>query len=203
MQETAHMDRLILALRQKYKEEQSVQDAIGEDIFIGMHKVALYRESLFGETCSMLFPESLRDMPYSEILVKYPGTNRPQIIKTDRSGNASITFSTIPMEDVSGDEEVLNKLKKIRGDMKKVWKQNVFYDMGEVQTQKLTVAWMDFKTYTLTENIYCIIFIFRLGEEMVLGNFHCSLSVYDIWKPAVLKLLTTIQTKEQGLSEKR
>lgn len=203
MQETEYMDRLILALRKKYKEGQSAQDAIGENISIGMHKVALYKESLFNGICSILLPENLRDMPYPEVTIKYPDINRPQVIKTNQNGNASITFSTLPIENAGSNEGALEKLKKIRCDMKKVWKQNVFYDMGEVQAQELTVAWMDFRAFTLTESLYCMIFIFKPEEEMILGNFHCGLSEYDIWKPAVLKLLTTIRTKRQGLSEKR
>ncbi len=203
MQETEYMDRLILALRQKYMEEQSVHDAVGEEISIGGHKTALYRESLFEGKCSMLFPENLRDMPYPDVTVKYPGTNRPQIIKTDRDGSASITLGILPIENADGDGEVFEKLKKIRRDMKKVWKQNAFYDMGEVQAQEITVAWMDFRTFTLTGSLYCMIFIFQSEKEMILGNFHCSFPEYDIWKPAVLKLLGTIRTRGQGLSEKR
>ena len=87
----------------------------------------------------------------------------------------------------------LKRLKKIQDDMKKIWKQNVFYDMGEVYADMLPVAWMDFKSFCLNGSLYNLLFLFDFEERTVLGNFHCVFSEYDIWKPVVLKLLTTIQ----------
>lgn len=86
--------------------------------------------------------------------------------------------------------------KRLRGDMKKVWKQNVFYDMGKVTADGHTVAWMDFKAFCMDGSIYSLLFLFQAGNQMILGNFHCSFVQYDIWKPVILKLLTTIQIYE-------
>ena len=75
----------------------------------------------------------------------------------------------------------------------KIWKQNVFYDRGEISAAGEPVVWMDLRAYCLDGSLYMILFMFQIEEQIVLGNFHCSFPQYDIWKPVVLKLLTTIQ----------
>ena len=90
----------------------------------------------------------------------------------------------------------------IRNDMRKIWKQNVFYDIGEVVAENTPVAWMDFKAYCLDGNLYSLLFMFQTQARSILGNFHCSFPIYDIWKPVVLKLLTTIQAENTSIQIK-
>ena len=116
------------------------------------------------------------------------------MIKTDAERDASMTFSILSPADVEDAEPVTEQLAKIRSDMKKVWKQNVFYDIGQVAADGGSVAWMDLRTYCLDGNLYSMVFLFRAGKQTVLGNFHCSFPMYDVWKPTVLKLLATVQT---------
>lgn len=139
----------------------------------------------------MLLPEMMSDMEERKATVKYRNQNRPQVIKSDSKGDVSFTFSIIPSDE--REEIQLNRLKKIQDDMKKIWKQNVFYDMGEVTSDTFSIAWMDFKSFCLNGSLYNLLFLFDFEERTVLGNFHCVFSKYDIWKPVVLKLLTTIQ----------
>jgi hypothetical protein len=37
--------------------------------------------------------------------------------------------------------------------------------------------------------------MFQAQAQSVLGNFHCSFQIYDIWKSVIIKLLTTIQAE--------
>ncbi|MBQ6887081.1 MAG: hypothetical protein IJN54_06175 [Lachnospiraceae bacterium] len=193
MKDEEYLDRIILALRAKYQQKKAENEPIGEEMLVGVRKVSLYREVLFEGKCSIMLPETMRDMSYLDSTVKYRSQNRPQVIKTDSSGDASITFNLLPMSDTETVENILVTLEQIRSDMKKVWKQNVFYDMGEIVKGELPVAWMDFRAFCLDGSLYSMIFIFRMEEQLVLGNFHCSFPQYDIWKPVILKLLTTIR----------
>lgn len=197
MGEAESRDRIILALKQKYREKQSEGRPAGREILVGTDVATLHRELLFGGKCSMLLPETLKDMGDRERAIKYRNRNRPQIIKTDHEGDVSMTFGMIPIPEGGETEDVREKLGRIRDGMRKVWKQNVFYDTGEVEADGTTVAWMDFKAFCLDGSLYSLLFLFRAGGEEVLGNFHCSFPRYDIWKPAVLKLLATIKTEGQ------
>lgn len=197
MKEPEYIDSVILALRTKCVEKQVENQQISENIQIGLNKVSLYREKLFGGKCSIMLPESLSDMNVRYRMIKYRNQNRPQIIKTDFKGDATITFSLLPMEDNESAADISTRMEKLHGDMRKVWKQYVFYDTGEVEAEEVLVAWMDFRSFCIDGSIYNLLFMFQAEEQIVLGNFHCSFPQYDIWKPVVLKLLMTIRVNSR------
>ena len=194
--EAEYADRMILALREKCKERQSGQTDTGTEIAVGLSQQELYREEMFGHKYSILLPVILADMDSSIIRAKYPNNNRPQIIKTDQDNDVTMTFSIMPGQETEEQTDILLYMRSLRNDMKKIWKQNVFYDLGKVMAGGHTVGWMDFKAFCIDGSIYSLMFLFQAGEQMVLGNFHCSFVQYDIWKPVILKLLTTIQVYE-------
>lgn len=195
MGRTEYADRTILALRTKYEEDQTEGQPVGAEIGVGVHKLPLHRESLFEGKCSILLPETMTDMGDVERTVIYRNPKRPQIIRTDRQAGVSITFSLLPAD--GAPESISVRRDRVCSDMKRIWKQNVFYDKGEIQAEGFPVAWMDYRAFCLDGSLYCLLFLFLMGGQMVLGNFHCGFPQYDIWKPAVLKLLETVQGTEQ------
>lgn len=186
MEPGEYRDRMILAFRRKYREEQHKQREAGQEMELG-------RVLLPGGKCSILLPKSMTDMGDVERVVKYRSRNRPCMIKTDETGDATITFQTLPKEEKSG-ADIGKDFEEIRGKIQRIWKQNVFYDIGEVPVGELQVEWMDFRTFCLDGSLYCLLFLFEAGESIMLGNFHCSFPKYDVWKPVILKLLATIET---------
>lgn len=197
-----YIDTQILALRSKYHEIQSENQPVGNEIQIGTDRAALYKADLFDGACSIMLPETMTDMGAADREVIYQNRNRPQIIKADRESGAAITFSMLPQTGGEEQRQVSEQMAVIRSDMKKIWKQNVFYDTGEVMAENTPVAWMDFKAYCLDGNLYSLLFMFQTQAQTVLGNFHCSFPIYDIWKPLVLKLLTTIQAESTSIQIK-
>lgn len=202
IRENEYIDTQILALRSKYHEIQSENQPVGNEIQIGTDRAALYKADLFDGACSIMLPETMTDMGAADREVIYQNRNRPQIIKADRESGAAITFSMLPQTGEEEQRQVSEKMAVIRNDMKKIWKQNVFYDTGEVMAENTPVAWMDFKAYCLDGNLYSLLFMFQTQAQTVLGNFHCSFPIYDIWKPLVLKLLTTIQAESTSIQIK-
>lgn len=196
MTEEKYIDKIILALREKYTSEQEKKQAIGEAIYIGLNKIPLQREVLFEGRFSILLPQDFDDLDAVSRTVKYRSQNRPQIIKSDKEKNAAISFNLLPAEHAQG-ENYLIRLKNIQFNMKKIWKQNVFYDEGKLQAVNVPVAWMDFRAFCIEGSFYSLMFLLEAGNDIVLGNFHCSFMDYDIWKPAVLKLLETIQINDE------
>lgn len=191
--EEVYGDRLIAALRAKYDEKMAEKEPVGGEIVIGNSKILLKRETLFGGKCSMMLPDIMKDMAYRDRMEIYPKQS-PPVVKTD--GDATITFSSISMTEAGRTESAYQLLMRMRKDMKKVRKQNVFYETGEETAGGLAVAWMDHKGFCLDGALYSMVFLFRMGEEYTLGDFHCSFPQYDIWKPVMKKLLTTIQVDE-------
>ena len=202
IRENEYIDIQILALRSKYHEIQSENQPVGNEIQIGTDRAALYKSDLFDGACSIMLPEIMTDMDSTDRTVIYQNRNRPQIIKADRDSGAVITFNILSQTGEEEQRQVSEQMSVIRNDMKKIWKQNVFYDIGEVMAENTPVAWMDFKAYCLDGNLYSLLFMFQTQAQTILGNFHCSFPIYDIWKPVVLKLLTTIQAENTSIQIK-
>ncbi len=199
IRENEYIDTQILALRSKYHEIQSENQPVGNEIQIGTDRAVLYKSDLFDGACSIMLPKTMTDMDAADRAAIYQNRNRPQIIKTDRDNGAAITFSMLPQTGGEEQRQVSEQMAVIRNDMKKIWKQNVFYDIGEVVAENTPVAWMDFKAYCLDGNLYSLLFMFQTQARSILGKFHCSFPIYDIWKPVVLKLLTTIQAENTSI----
>lgn len=191
--EREHADAEIRALRHKYREKQAGHITDSRKILIRTDSVPRYKEILFGGICSIMLPESMTDMDEIERMVRYQNRNRPPVIRTDADREASMTFSILSPADAGDTVPLSEQLAKIRSDMKKIWKQNIFYDTGEVAADGGCVAWMDLRAYCLDGNLYSIIFLFHAEKKTVVGNFHCSFPRYDVWKPAVLRLLATVR----------
>ncbi|MCI6813183.1 MAG: hypothetical protein MR922_12430 [Lachnospiraceae bacterium] len=189
-------DKIILALRKKQQrnrwENKSMEELLESEKMEGFS-----RKYFGGQKFSLFLPEELQEMSESKQKIKYPNWNRPKLILSDRYGNATLAFSCLPLMREQKDKEVEDTLKEIQQEMKKRWKQQVFYETGVVKTGELKVAWLDYRGFCLDESLYSLLFLFFLQEEMILGNFHCSFVDYDRWKPIVLKLLETIETRRE------
>ena len=193
MERAEYTDKIILALRTKYQEKRTEHLPVEKEIILRGKKIALNREILFEGKCSILLPEIMVDMDYPNRVIRYRNSNRPQIIKTDYKSGATMTFSLLPMTEMIEAKSISEQMKIIRSDIMKVWKQNVFYDQGEISEDGEPIVWMDFRAYCMDGSLYTILFMFQVEEQIVLGNFHCSFPQYDIWKSVVIKLLTTVQ----------
>lgn len=132
IRENEYIDTQILALRSKYHEIQSENQPVGNEIQIGTDRAALYKSDLFDGACSIMLPEIMTDMDSTDRTVIYQNRNRPQIIKADRDSGAVITFNILSQTGEEEQRQVSEQMSVIRNDMKKIWKQNVFYDIGEI-----------------------------------------------------------------------
>lgn len=188
-------DQLILELRRKYRQVQPDTQAREQQEF---QEVALY-----DGLCTIMLPANLHDMKREHRYAKYRSLTCPEVVMTDENTDATFTFSFAGQ--AAEGEEPEQRMEGLRADMKKVWKQAVFYDTGVVMAEDIPVPWMDCKTFCLDGSLYCLLFLFELQGKLILGNFHCSFPQYDRWKPVVLRVLETIEKKggrnDEGLSD--
>lgn len=188
-------DKIILALRKK-QQIKKLENTRMEELLKKKEMTGFSRKYFAGQKFSLFLPEELREMPEGEQKVKYPNRNRPGIILTDRYGDATLTFTQLPFTEEQKDKGVNNRLKEFQREMKKRWKQQVFYETGVVKARQMDVAWMDYRGFCLDESLYSLLFLFLWPGKLVLGNFHCRFIHYDRWKTIVLKLLETIELTE-------
>ncbi|MDE7200092.1 MAG: hypothetical protein K2O15_14605 [Lachnospiraceae bacterium] len=178
-------DQLILELRRKYRQENSDTRAQEQQ---GFQEVSLY-----DGLCTIMLPANLNDMKREHRYAKYRSLTRPEVVMTDKNADATFTFSLAGQ--AAEGEKPEQRMESLRADMQKVWKQAVFYDTGVVMAGEIPVPWMDCKTFCLNGSLYCLLFLFELQKQLIMGNFHCSFPQYDRWKPVVLRVLETIEKK--------
>lgn len=179
-----YTDKFILELRRYRRAQLDAQEQADQEF---------QEVSLYDGRCTVSIPAHMYGMELWKRFVKYRGSTQPDIIMTDKNADATFTFSLAGQ--AAEGEKPEQRMEGLRADMQKVWKQAVFYDTGVVMAGEIPVPWMDCKTFCLDGSLYCLLFLFEIQGQLILGNFHCSFSRYDRWKPIVLKVLETIEKK--------
>lgn len=193
-----YYDRMILTLREKYRQEQTEQMEGNEDeVWGGTGGTILARKMFFEGAFSMMLPEDWTEMSALETAAGYRTCIGERTIRKAPDGGAVLVLSRLPGNEEDKDRETSLELQvlweTIRENMKILYRQNVFYDNGTVYAGELPVFWQDMKAFCLSGSIYCLIFLFETDAGRVAGNFHCDFEKYVKWRPAMLKLLRTIR----------
>ena len=189
-----YYDRMILTLREKYCQEQEERTE-GDATESGT-------KTFWGDAFSMMFPKDWTDMSALEISAGYRIYSGARTILKAPDAEAVLVLSRLPgnEEEADADREPPAELpalwEMIRENMKKLYRQNVFYDNGTVSAGERPVFWQDMKAFCLSGSIYCLIFLFETGNERISGNFHCDFNKYVKWRPTILKMLSTIQVQD-------
>lgn len=186
----AYEDRTIILLRNKVRQEMLKEKENNGSLVMGGKAYPL-RSIKMEDRFSIMLPEFMQDMDKKHARIRYPGIDRPDIIKTDNH-HAVLTFNFLT-EDSTGQEIYKSILNIIR----KRYRQNVFYDNGDTECSNGRLYWSDYKGFNLKGSYYGLVFLADAGgRSKIWGNFHCVFKEYDIWKPAVIKLLKTIHFDE-------
>ncbi|MDR2889863.1 MAG: hypothetical protein LBV33_08525 [Lachnospiraceae bacterium] len=200
--ETKDIDRIIMTIIDQYKKEKyHNQPLTSDEMQIGCETVLLRPVPIFviagfpDGLFSMKLPNEMNDMDPISVRVKYPSDRRPQVIKSNRSNNICFTFSVLgtASTDRVTDVDVEMQLAKAKSVIKAINQSHVIYDEGRVSAKDAPILWFDYRGYAVDGNYYDLLFMFRLDDLIVLGNFQCEFEAYHIWKHAVLKLLGTIE----------
>lgn len=122
----------------------------------------------------------------------YWSQRRPTVILLTGEGKAGITFQAL--EEELQRDDLFTAREIIRGVLSKLDPRTVVYDTGE----EGEALWFDYKSFAGNETVYNLVFLFQGNEKKILGSFYCSFEAYDRWRPEVLDMLNTIETKENA-----
>ena len=182
-----YYDRMILTLREKYRQEQTEQMEGNEDeAWGGTDGTILARKMFFEGAFSMMLPEDWTDMSALEMAAGYRTCSGERTIRKAPDGEAVLVLSIIFENEEEKEEDMDRKpfpelqviWETTQENMNKLYRQNVFYDNGTVYAGELPIFWQDMKAFCLSGSIYCLIFLFRTGTSYVSGNFHCDFEKY-------------------------
>lgn len=184
----AYIDEKILELRNQQKKE--TYSHIETGMYIKGELLVFERTELFDKKMSVMLPKSFVPMPLSLKKMKYPSEERPQIIMTSLDTSTNFNFS-IMKPDIEKDD-TLYCAEQMKQMLKKVNPAISFYDIEEIDREDSKLSWFDYKSYTIDEPLYNIMYVTPIGGKVMHGIFNCLYRNREEWKPAALQVLSSI-----------
>lgn len=187
-------EKIILRRNEEIKKQyQNIETGI----YIGNQFYIFEKNVLFDGRMEMFLPEEFDDMPREMLQKKYPSELRPQIVKTNVSGDINFTFSLL--ETKVGYEQLSDTVSDYMSVIRRLQPGNLFFDKGTLMTVNTGCAWTEFSSYAINEDLYNMLFLSVIEGKLMLGMFNCPLSQGSDWKSFRNQILGTISdiTKEE------
>lgn len=186
------IDKEIISLRKK-RQRDKLREIIGDNnILIEDKVISLIKENLFEDKFSINLPNDFKYMENNLAQIKYFSNYRPQIIKWNETENATIGFSQI----INCYKETKEMKEEIYHIIFNLFPQNVFYDEALIKLKNRDIYWFDYKSFAIDIDLYNILFMFKIKNDLILGNFNCIFDKFEDWNLAILKILKTIHSNK-------
>jgi len=183
-------DWRIIALQKQYRKLTQSYDLQGP-VWIGDSYYQFEQESLFDDKLIIYLPTQFMDLPEAAAREKYPSVSRSQIIKTNEDMTVNFTFSYL------GENESPLTPEALWAEIERLFPSSVLYDTGTLKKENLEVFWLEYKSFSVEDEVYNILFPIVIGgADLIIGAFNCPITQYDIWKPCVLQIIMTMQTRQ-------
>lgn len=188
-----YIDKTIVYLKNK-KEDNNRKKTIDltKGIMINKENYCFEQKRILNSKVSFFLPTGFFLMGEEAIKEKYPSLQRPNIILTNYDKSINFTFSII----TDRKQDIFFTKQAIKQAIKAVYPSNLFYEDGIFEHQNSRVCYFDFKSFSLDGQIYNMMFIFLLDEQVVIGNFNCRFEFYEEWRPILIKIIESIEIVE-------
>ena len=184
-----NIDEKIAKAINEYKTES--YGTIESGVFIKEELIQFERVELFEGKIALMLPKNFKDMPLEMQEMKYPSVHRPQIIKSNERGDINFAFSLLdsPLEKTAV-QETTKQMKKL---VRKVQPSNVFHDEGMFEKENITIGWFDYKSPTMDEALFNIMYCGTVNGKMLHGVFNTLYSDWKLWKNVMIDIIGTIE----------
>jgi len=164
---------------------------LDKPVWLGDTRYDLKRESLLEGKLQVYMPSSFMQLSEEAAKEKYPSMNRPQIVVTNEDRTVDFTFNHV-------EKTVLPLTSQtVWAEVDRLFPRSVLYDTGAFKSDGLEILWLEYKSFSLTSEVYNILFpIMSVTVGTVIGTFSCPIITYDIWKPCVMEIIKTIHIQE-------
>jgi hypothetical protein len=181
-------DKIIEAMNSYKKEEYGSMET---GIYIKEELVEFEPILLYDGKVKIKIPKSFEDMPQKLAEIKYPNQQRPQIIKTNNTGDINFTFNML--DAVFETQYVKEARDSFKDLIKQVQPSGVFYEEGEEPIADTLLGWFDFKSHAIGGKLYNIMYCMPVDGKMLQGIFNCKYEDAKLWKPVMLQMLFGIE----------
>lgn len=186
-----HMDEKIRKFLNEAEKEKAPGNICEGPVKIGNRYYEFEEKAFFDERLKLYIPADFTDMPQNLKEIKYPSSQRPQVVKTDETGAVNITFSRIDSD--LREEWVKELTDGMKSVLRKTNPSNVFYSDGIEKAGDKNIGYFEFKSPALDEFVYNLMFFFELEGKTVMGTFSCLYKDYESWRDIAFQIIKTIR----------
>jgi len=186
-----YMDEQIRYIINQAEEEAPKDQNIYQGVIINDRPYEFQEKGFFDENLKIHIPTSFVDMPAELVKLKYPSSDRPQIILTDTNGASDISFSLIPNN--IKDAQIVEVKAGMKAIFQKLNPSYLFFEEGIEEVDGKTIGFFEFKSPTLTEPLFNVMFFVEIDGDIIMGCFNCPYEEYLLWQPLVGQMLKSMQ----------
>lgn len=188
-------DEKILDYINEMEAKEARKDIKSGPVKIGNRYYEFEETDFLDEKIKMYIPKDFEDMSEAARKFKYPGENRPEIIKCNEDGSIAITFKII---NSLLDENHVEELKDVMMFMnKRLNPANIFFEDGVLEINSKNIGYFDFKSSAIDDYLYNLMFFLEFEQKTLMGSFTCLYKDSNEWRDIVFEILNTIKVENK------
>ncbi|HOV26196.1 MAG TPA: hypothetical protein PK566_07555 [Pseudobacteroides sp.] len=187
-------EKILEILNSEESKSQNINDG---QVKIGNRYYEFEERSFYDDNVKLLIPKDFIDMPQHLREIKYPSSQRPEIILTDESSSINIMLNRI---DSSLNEEQVKELTDgMKAILKKVNPANIFFTDGIEKVDEKNIGYFEFKSPAMDGFIYNLMFFFEFKGKTVMGTFCCRYDEYKDWREVAFQVMKSLRVTKKNI----
>lgn len=187
-----YMDEKIRkVINQVEEQERYSSQNIYDGIVIHDKPYIFHEVGFFENKLTLQIPTNFVDLPAELAKIKYPSSDRPQIIKTDETGTINITLNRIPNNIC--DEQIPEIKEGIKSILQRLNPSYLFYEEGVERIAEKPISFFEFKSPTLDDSVFNLMFFVELEHDVMMGVFNCPFSQHLSWRPIARQIMQSLR----------
>jgi len=194
-----YLDEEILGYLNRMREEK--EKSIETGAYVNGEWLTFKRQFFFDGKLSLILPESFVELPPDLAKLKYPSSDRPQIILSNIDGTVNFTFSC-PVENEMQSEfcpQVRDYLKLI---IERINPSNEVIDASDIKSENTPISLFRYLNNAVDMRIYNVSYVTVLDGYAMMGTFNCPNRERSDWETIVQQSLTSIRDETIPIEEK-
>ena len=166
-------------------------DIYTSKIIVGQETLLFEEMKFYDERLSIMLPNNYKDLPDEIKKIKYPMENRPEIIKSNESGDVNFA---IALHDVKiKAEDIDNAMQKYIAVIYKSYPGTTFLQTESVPMNGTMLGYFSFITRSIDSDIYQVFAFTELNGKMLQIIFNAPSTMKKEWSFIILQVLTSIK----------
>ncbi len=179
-------DEVILKKREEIKKQKYV--TIENGCYVRGKILKFILKDMF-HIFSLYMPDNMCKMPEELAKIKYPSEYRPDSIYTTLDLSVNIGFNIL------GDELQIKDVQKVAERMRAaIQRSNSSFQFYEIEKiNKNSGCYFDFRSHAIDVDIYNMIYLVSIENNLIQSNFNCLYQQKNDWKKVVKLIWESIE----------